>query len=1084
MLLILLAASFTVAASDRLLVGEKQRDSSQTNGENIVRHKCLTPQLQQSPNDGQSRVHPWSLPASTSRSAPDTVHCLVLRYNFQFEAVDNPNTTGRGRMNLAQIIDTAAYLSFDSVGHLIDPPPHNTTYYAAQMRALKSYWEKVSRGNVIITWEIFPPEPDSVYELPRPMSFYGRCNFGEVVEGLEQYFVDCIHAADSAHIKRPGHPNINFSRYDAFFLFHAGSDRQNDIGFPETCNDLFTGFIRFGGAVPVDNGTFGVSTALMMPETASQDNRATALNAVLAHEFGHQLGLPDLYSTSGFLSQLGDFELMDNNGFGTGIDFGFPVGNVFGAIPIYPSAWCRAYLGFEEVVDFRKGDDIRLVAAEVVSSGISIARVPISETEYYLIENRIEDIDGEPTAVLADSITNVIQEPVNFNREPTGEYDFLIPGSGVLIFYVDESVAALDYDGDGLDNFQDNQLQIYIPSVGKKFITLVEADGLVNFGGYYRSGFGSENDMFREDRNNSFTPNTNPPSITNTGGNSRIYVTDIRRDSTAGPKIDPIDSVILFDVEIDKLADGFPVRVGWPAFGLSPIYGDLNGDGENEIIAASNNLLSVFTTAGRSFLNAVDSCLTCPPYFDSVESIVFGWNNNNQPDLKPVPLFYRALNTITTNPVIGKLSPGDSTTLSIGFPVDSSSGRVVLLTASDVNDDGRADLTSSFTTIGWPIAQSFGDILWTLTDSGTIYRNEAAVVSLPNSEYYGISRIGERLVLLAGDSAATRFYVIGASVDSFTVGGRYNFGPITVDVNRDGQPEIVAFGNNGEGIYLTVDTSNSNPSFTTLATNRLTKADYSVNPAAGDVDNDGYPDIIIAGRNKIYAFNQELILKSDFPKTIDDRYPDSLAISSPTVADIERGGSPEIIISNESGNVYSYGSERTIGFPLANGDLNDTTGNGSMLIISDSLGGKLGFLGGDGWFYAWNVDSDSTSNYWPMNGHDPAGRFTFDQTTLGSPAVFTVRFPKERFYNYENPVRDGMTIIRYFLGEPANAVSLKIFDLSGFKVAEMSGSTVGGMDHEVPWNCGDITPGIYRCVIEVEFSGDSQSAHTDIAIIR
>ena len=73
----------------------------------------------------------------------------------------------------------------------------------------------------------------------------------------------------------------------------------------------------------VDNNTHAITDAIVMPEMASQDNRATALNAVMAHEFGHQLGLVDLYRTDNFFTQLGDFALMDNNGFGTGVDLGF-----------------------------------------------------------------------------------------------------------------------------------------------------------------------------------------------------------------------------------------------------------------------------------------------------------------------------------------------------------------------------------------------------------------------------------------------------------------------------------------------------------------------------------------------------------------------------------------------------------------------------------------------------------------------------------------------------------------------------------------------------------------------------------------
>ena len=154
---------------------------------------------------------------------------------------------------------------------------------------------------------MFPAQQDSAFELPYPMNYYGPCDFDSVVIGLENFFVDCIELADQAA------PEIVFDQYDGIIIFHAGSDQQNNIGFPETCSDLFTGFISFGDSVEVDNGATYVRMAMLMPETASQDNRATALNAVMAHEFGHVLGLPDLYSSATFMSQLGDFSLMEDS---------------------------------------------------------------------------------------------------------------------------------------------------------------------------------------------------------------------------------------------------------------------------------------------------------------------------------------------------------------------------------------------------------------------------------------------------------------------------------------------------------------------------------------------------------------------------------------------------------------------------------------------------------------------------------------------------------------------------------------------------------------------------------------------------
>ncbi|HWR83878.1 MAG TPA: hypothetical protein VN285_11305, partial [Candidatus Deferrimicrobium sp.] len=615
-----LAASLS-AAEGIVLHGTKIR-SDEIPGDNRVVQRGLTPDRWQPQEPDLARKSSWSLPArALSEGAQVSKRVLVLRFNFRPDSPDDSSrTTGNGRMDLSNPLahDSTDYDSeyYRRVGHLVDPPPHDSAYFDAHLRALSRYYETVSEGKIELDWDVYPPKKDSVYVLPHPMSYYGKCEFDSVVFGLTRYFVDCIRVADSTS------PEILFSNYESVFLFHAGSDRQNDLGFPETCADLFTGFIRYFpqpsegfDTAWVDNRTSFVQTALIMPEAASQDNRATALNAVLAHEFGHQLGLVDLYATNTFMSQLGDFALMDNNGFGTGIDFDYEVGRVFGAIPLFPEAWSRAYLGYVDVYDYRQGSDVRVVAAEAVSSGIKIARVPVSENEYYLIENRLVDTDRRTTAMLVDSLTYVFQGPVDSaTRAFTGEYDFLLPGSGLLIFHVDEGVAGLDYDGDGVSNFDDNDLQW---DWDRRFIRLIEADGLINFGGYYRSGYGREEDMFRDDRNQAFTPNTNPRTFDNSGNNTHVHITNIARDTAiVGGLPRLLDTVMLFNVATDGLADGFPVRAGFPRYGLSPIADDIDKDGTPEIIAASGRNLLLFTTNGENFLHKVTACDPCSTYYD------------------------------------------------------------------------------------------------------------------------------------------------------------------------------------------------------------------------------------------------------------------------------------------------------------------------------------------------------------------------------------------------------------------------------------------------------------------------------------
>ena len=1084
---IILATSLTTAvtavAGDKLLEIKKKEPVPVVAGQNRVVHQCLMP-------GAESRIHlplerdkPWSLPKhALAADFNDTIHVLVLRFNFQYENPDDPNTTGRGFID-----DTTTQTAFeDSAGHAIDPTPHDSLFFDAQMRALRQYWETVSQGKLTLTWDIYPPLRAGAYQLPGSMADYGKCSLDSVVSGLEQYFVDCIQLADTAE------PEIVFSNYQSIFLFHAGSDRQNDIGFPGTCNDLFTGFISFKDSIGVDHDSSYARTGLIMPESASQDGRATALNAVMAHEFGHQLGLVDLYSTRNFMSMLGDFTLMDNNGFGTGIDFGFPVGKVFGAIPLYPEAWSRAYLGFVPVHDFRQGTDIRLAAAEVITNGYQIARVPITEKEYYLIENRVIDIDGQPAAAKADSATNEILGPTDLNKNFNREYDFLLPGSGVLIFHVDESVAGLDYNYDGDNNFDDNQLQWKFDIYGNpvnQFITLVEADGFVNFGGYYRLGYGKPEDMFRDDRNHSFTPNTNPPSIDNTGNNTHIYITDIGRviDSSVAKPV-RLDTLISFNVETDRLADGYPVRAGHPEYGLSPIADDLDGDGTPEIIFASGRTIEAVTLEGNNFLRKYTGCTTCPLYYDTAIASV----NPGQPF--PIPMFTDFGSTITSGPVTGRFVDfgGVGKLIAVGKRTSAANGQVQVYELHDVNNDGQADPPlvanglRNFNTIGTPIALSYGDILYAVTDSGYIYRKDSLMVAQPAlystgaSEIHGICRDGANLITMGGNAQSTSlFFFDGVDTASIELDDHYTLGPILTDIDFDGHPEVIAATESGKIMLVTVDASVAVSPFS-IHSEKSTGFEFGVNPVAGDVDLDGSPDIILSGRNAIYAFNYQLTLKTDFPIEINDKYPQDQPVAAPITANIEGTSLPEIIVPTLEGNLYAFGLTRSYGFPLSAGEVEA----GSPVLVNGASEGLLGYLGADGWFYLWRMDLDTVTNFWPMGGADPTGSFAFTMAGPPQPRPDAQLLPKEKFYSYPNPVVDGSTTIRYFLGANADNVKLDIYDLSGERIAELSGPSTGSTDNELVWNCGDVTPGVYRCVIKADFDGTTQTAFTDIAVIK
>ncbi len=996
------------------------------------------------------RENPWMLPkAGLKPGVKDTIKILALRCDFQYENPDDPSTTGRGRFDMR---DTTTFKNEE--GHMIDPSPHIKRYFEKHLEAMALYYYFVSEEKVAIQYVVYPVQSDSVYHLPHTMGYYGA---QRPDSGLSEYVTDALRLADSSE------PAITFADYDSFILFHAGSDRQNDIGFPPTTSDLYTGNVFLGDPVYVDNtGTDStiITDAVVMPETACQDNRATALNAVMVHEFGHQLGAVDLYNTQTFLTQVGDFSTWDNNGFGTGIDFGFSVGRVFGTMAVYPDAWHRAFFGFVEPVVFRSGTDIPLVADEMIKDGIKIAKIPISEYEYYLLENRREDIDGKPTALLADSATSVILGPVDLDRNYTHEYDFLLPGSGILIWHVDERVALMDYDGDGINNFNENQLQL---DPTHRFVELMEADGLINFGGYYYAGFGSQEDMYYAGNNSSFTPNTNPPSIGYYGVNSHIRITGISAQ----------DTTMSFSVEYDNVSSGFPRRAGYPAFSLNPIAADLDNDGNDEIIDGANQNLVVIKEDGSDFLPEG------PVQYDTSFSL-------SGKGYAPVPLFAKVPFTITAGPVVGHMGTNAETT----YVAVGASTNVYIYSTRDEDHNGLADLmyTSSVQpTMAVAITTGKKLIVAGIKDTSFVELFEIENgVALPfggrvtyiiASALYGVTQVGEGLALITGKADNTRLYYVRPNGDtsSYNLEGKYTLGPICVDLDRNGLPEEVIATQDGKIKVVTIDTLTN--SFAIYKQIDLHNA-LTANPVAADFDNDGYVDIIVGGRGEIYGLDRNFVSLTDFPITIDRKFPGDDVISAPIVADIDGDRYQDIIVGMTSGNCYAFGPELKYGFPVASGGICI----GSPVVYKKGNRGGLGFLGVDGWFYSYDASYDSRHANWPMGGADQQGSFNLPPSKLSPPVASADILPKEKFFCYPNPALDGRTTIRYFLGKDAD-VTLTMYDLSGKQVDQIKSRSVEGTTERL-WNGASLPTGVYRCIIKAEFGGDTKTAFTDIAIIK
>jgi M6 family metalloprotease-like protein len=127
-------------------------------------------------------------------------------------------------------------------------------------------------------------------------------------------------------------------------------------------------------------GTIMIDDYVVMPAKAC-DGKTMIQIGVFAHEFGHAFGLPDLYDTddaNGVSEGAGNWCLMAAGSWGG--DGNSP------QRPTHMSAWSKTYLGW--VLPSLQTGGLASASIKDAESNAFAIKVPISTTQYYLIENR------------------------------------------------------------------------------------------------------------------------------------------------------------------------------------------------------------------------------------------------------------------------------------------------------------------------------------------------------------------------------------------------------------------------------------------------------------------------------------------------------------------------------------------------------------------------------------------------------------------------------------------------------------------------------------------------------------------------
>jgi len=296
----------------------------------------------------------------------DTLHCLILLVDFD----DMPHDAG---------LDSEP-ADFDTLLFSRDTTP---------IGSMSDYYSETSYGQAYLVGEV-----TQWYRMPQLYSYYvdGQRGFGSYPRNAQRMTEDAVLMAD---------PDIDFSIYDndgngavdALFIVHAGP------GYEDTGNVNFIHSHAWVTSyhIPVDNVT--VYRYSMEPEETGSGQLITI--GVFCHEFGHVLGLPDLYDYDYDSNGVGMWSIMAGGSWGGG-----------GARPVHFDAWCKYALGWVSpyVVNEQMAQE-QIDAVEYDPDIYQLFSLGIPSSQYFLAEN----------------------------RRMMG-FDLSLPGEGLLILHVDEEV--------------------------------------------------------------------------------------------------------------------------------------------------------------------------------------------------------------------------------------------------------------------------------------------------------------------------------------------------------------------------------------------------------------------------------------------------------------------------------------------------------------------------------------------------------------------------------------------------------------------------------------------------------------------
>ncbi|MDD5719407.1 MAG: T9SS type A sorting domain-containing protein [Candidatus Krumholzibacteria bacterium] len=874
--------------------------------------------------------------ARVARERTDSLTLRILLVRISFEANRDPTL-------VTMAPDGDFFLDpHDSNDPLpIDPTPHDKAYFESHLAGLAEYYRFQSGGRLTIESRVLPDGARDSYKVSDVADYGPGAGAFWTLAGLERLVRDMITVADEG---TQADGSVNLAEYGdehelTYIIFaHAGSDWQSDIN-QDSPNDIPTFFVTLGEPQPLVGGQ--LSECSVIPETTNQDGYRGSIAAALYHEFGHALGLPDIYDATTGLTQCGVWDLMDS-GTNLAATLGYrdPVSGqimaavVSGILPPSLSAWCKWYLGWldGELVTGGPGRSLRLPAVGVPREHYALhAELPgyafdvtdpqvliggASFQEFFLVENRwvprsVDDTPYDPLSpdgdwgglyLKRDPATGVVLYLAGDRASQpglnTGYYDYFLPEGGLLVWQANMDRIEADLADNTINRFGDG-------------LRLVEADGIQDIGvlePYVSGWYGSDRDPF---------------APWNAAGHGELYVqgaglptsrafdrawTGFRVWDIADPG-DAHGAVMTLRAAVEPLQAGWPLVLPAGGTPAEPSARSLDPTSVTPLLAAD----------GRRLLAAVTATAADLP-------LLFIWTAEGEAAyLAPADLPDGAVAELSASPVMPPVALPRAAAADL-LIIGGNDGRVLAMTPSaalaevawaiDIGDSllagpqpvplGNGDWLlflldgGGFGHLRDLAGQAVGEPLAVLTDEATILLAAPRTVQLDD---------GPALVLVTDDGWRVQ------PVDAAGFGtGAFRFdqplaAPAQVAVlSAAAGHRLLIFGPDGlQGCWRS--TAGGDWSVGSWPD---PGAALAGEPAVADLDGDGSLDVIAVTTERIYAWQANGVSLTGFPVDLANLFPlaPTVRLAGPlVVADLAGGPGNELAFTTDQGHLFVLTSD-------------------------------------------------------------------------------------------------------------------------------------------------------------------------------